>query len=119
MAIVLLAEPRVSEEFWTVLFQSLREGLEAGAGEMPDGVALDRRPAMLRRDDLVRGIQAASVIEVKLLGCCDVLPQADHPWRRASVDPLGWVLRTGEEIQPFIFIDCERIARCSAKQRSA
>ena len=111
VAIVFLAQPQIREEFWPVLFQSFRADLEARTGEVPDGAALDRTPALLRRDDLVRGIQAASVIEVKLLGRCDVLPQADRPWRRASADPLGWVLRAGEEIQPFIFIDCERLAQ--------
>jgi hypothetical protein len=111
VAIVFLAQPQISKEFWPALFQSLREELEAGTGELPDGVALDRNPALLRRDDLVRGIQAVSVIEVKLLGRCDVLPQADRPWRRASADPLGWVQRVAGEIQPFIFIDCERLAQ--------
>jgi len=110
-AIVFLAEPKVSEDFWPVLFQSVREELEAGVGELADGVALEWNPSLLRREDLVRGIQAASVIEVKLLGRCDVLPQADRPWRRTSGDPLGWVQRAAGEIQPFIFIDCERLAQ--------
>ena len=111
VAIVFLAQPEVVEEFWPALFQSVRENLEAGAGEVPAGVVLDRNPALLRRDDLVRGIRVASVIEVRLLGRCDVLPQADRPWRRGSRDPLGWVQRTGEQIPPFIFIDCERLAQ--------
>jgi len=110
-AIVFLAEPQVGEDFWSGLYQSLREDLEAGAGEVPDGVALDRNPDLLRRDDLVRGIQAADVIEVKLLGRCDVLPQAERPWLRASASPLGWVKQAAGEIQPFIFIDCQRIAQ--------
>jgi hypothetical protein len=109
--IVFVAEPQIEEEFWPVLFQSLRADLEAGAGEVPDGVALDRSPALLRRDDLAGGIQAANVIEVKLLGHCDVLPQAERPWRRTSGEPLGWVQRVAREIQPFIFIDCERLAQ--------
>jgi hypothetical protein len=111
VAIVFLAQPQISEQFWPVLFQSLREDLEAGTGELPDDLVLDRKPRLLRREDLVRGVQAASVIEVKLLGRCDVLPQADRPWRRASADPLGWVQRASGEIQPFIFIDCERLAQ--------
>jgi hypothetical protein len=111
VAIVFLAQPQISEEFWPVLFQSLREDLEARSGEVPDGVALDRNAVLLRREDLVRGVQAASLIEVKLLGRCDVLPQADRAWRRMSAAPLGWVQRASGEIQPFIFIDCERLAQ--------
>jgi hypothetical protein len=111
VALVFLAQPQVGEEFWPVLFQSLREDLEAGAGELPDGVAIDRNPTLLRRDDLVGGIQGTHVIEVTLLGRCDVLPQAERPWHRASADPLGWVKQAGGEIQPFIFIDCQRLAQ--------
>jgi hypothetical protein len=110
-AIVFLAEPQVSEDFWPGLFQSVGEELKAGVGEVAAGVALERDPSLLRREDLVRGIQAASVIEVRLLGRCDVLPQADRPWLRASSGPLGWVQRVAGEIQPFIFIDCERLAQ--------
>jgi hypothetical protein len=110
-AIVFLGEPEVGEDFWAALFASLRLDLEAGAGELPDEVSLERNPTLLRRDDLVRGIQAANVIEVRLLGRCDVLPQADRPWRRASAKPLGWVQLITGEIQPFIFIDCERLAQ--------
>jgi hypothetical protein len=110
-AIVFLAGPQVSEDFWPVLFQSVREELEKGTGELPNGVVLERNPSLLRPDDLARGVQAATMIEVKLLGRCDVLPQADRPWHTKSADPLGWVMRAAGEIQPFIFIDCERLAQ--------
>ena len=43
---------------------------------------------------------------VKLLGRCDVLPQSEHPSR----GPLGWVPLVSGTIQPFISIDCARIA---------
>ena len=50
----------------------------------------------------------SKVIVVKLLGRCDVLPQSDRP----SLDgPLGWVWQVSGKIQPFIFVDCERIAQ--------
>jgi hypothetical protein len=46
------------------------------------------------------------IIEVKLLGRCDVLPQTEH----ASRGPLGWVPLVSGTIQPLISIDCTRIA---------
>jgi hypothetical protein len=48
----------------------------------------------------------SSIIVVKLLGRCDVLPQTDHP----SKGPLGWVPEISGTIQPIISIDCTRIA---------
>jgi hypothetical protein len=37
-----------------------------------------------------------------------VLPQSDRP---TLTGPLGWVLRVSGTIQPFIFVDCSRIAQ--------
>ena len=48
------------------------------------------------------------MIVVKLLGRCDVLPQSDRPSLKG---PLGWVRQVSGKIQPFIFVDCERIAQ--------
>jgi hypothetical protein len=45
---------------------------------------------------------------VKLLGRCDVLPQADQ---RSSSGPLGWVYLVSGTIQPTVFIDCTRLAQ--------
>lgn len=109
--IVFLAEPQVSGKFLSILFQALHEDLEAGSVELPGGVALDRSPGLMRRDDLVRGLEAGDVIQVTLLGRCDVLPQAVRPWLRASAAPLAWVKQAAGQIQPFIFIDCERLAQ--------
>jgi hypothetical protein len=108
-AIVFYAQARISEDLWPDLLQSLRADLAAGSGEFTNGLVLDQNPTFFRgNDDLAVGIDFSKVIEVKLLGRCDVLPQADRP---SLSGPLGWVLQVSGEIQPFIFVDCTRIAQ--------
>jgi hypothetical protein len=107
-AIVFYAQARMSEELWPDLLQSLHADLAAGSGELPNGFVLDHPTFFWGNDDLAVGIAFSKLIEVKLLGRCDVLPQAD---RLTLSGPLGWVLQVSGEIQPFIFVNCTRIAQ--------
>jgi hypothetical protein len=104
--IVFYAQPKVSENLWPLLFQVLRADLADGEGELPDRFGLDKQATFLRGSDDLRGIVFSRIISVKLLGRCDVLPQTDHRAR----GPLGWVPLVSGTIQPFISIDCTRIA---------
>jgi hypothetical protein len=107
-AIVFYAQPQVSADVWPVLFQVVRTDLAAGEGELPNGAVLDKAPTFLRGTDDVRGISFSHIISVKLLGRCDGLPRVD----RASLKgPLGWVLLVSGRIQPFVTIDCVRLAQ--------
>ncbi len=107
-AIVFYAQPQVNEELWPDLLQSLHADLATGLGEAPNGFALERNPTYFRGNDLPVGIDFSSVIIVKLLGRCDVLPQSDRPSLKG---PLGWVLLISGRIQPYIYVDCARIAQ--------
>jgi hypothetical protein len=104
--IVFYAQPKVSGDFWPLLFQVLRADLADSEGELPNRFVLDKKAVLVRGDDDLRGIVFSRVITVKLLGRCDVLPQTEHPSR----GPLGWVPLVSGTIQPFISIDCTRIA---------
>jgi hypothetical protein len=104
--IVFYAQPKVSEDLWPVLFQVLRADLADATDELPNGFVLDQQAAFVRGSDDLRGRLFSRIIVVKLLGRCDVLPQSDHPSR----GPLGWVPLVSGTIQPFISIDCARIA---------
>jgi hypothetical protein len=75
---------------------------------LPNGLVLDRKAAFVRGTDDLRGVLFSNVISVKLLGRCDVLPQTDHP---SSRGPLGWVPLVSGKIQPFVSIDCTRLAQ--------
>jgi len=114
-AVIFYAQPQLNDELWPDLLQSLRADLAAGIGEAPNGFALEQNPAYFRGNDLALGTVFSRVIVVKLLGRCDVMPQSD----RSSLDgPLGWVWQVSGKIQPFIFVDCERIAQ-ELRRRSA
>jgi hypothetical protein len=107
-AIVFYAQPQVSEELWPALFQALRADLAEGAGALPSGLVLDKDPIVLRGDQDLQGVIFSKIISVKLLGRCDMFPQPDRPW---SQGPLGWVMQVSGTVQPFVSIDCTRIAQ--------
>jgi hypothetical protein len=104
--IVFYAQPKVSEDLWPDLFQVLRADLADETDGLANGFVLDRQAAFVRGSDDLRGHLFSRIIVVKLLGRCDVLPQSEHPSR----GPLGWVHLISGTIQPFISIDCARIA---------
>ncbi len=107
-AIAFYAQPQVSEDMWPSLFQIVRADLASGAGESLNGVALDQDPILVRGSDDLRGVTFSHIISVKLLGRCDVLPQTNRP---ELTGPLGWVLLVSGKIQPYVSIDCTRIAQ--------
>jgi hypothetical protein len=114
-AVIFYAQPQLNDALWPDLLQSLHADLAAGLGEAPNGFALPQDPAFFRGNDLALGVVFSRVIVVKLLGRCDVLRQSDSP----SVNgPLGWVWQVSGKMQPFIYVDCERLAQM-LRSRSA
>jgi hypothetical protein len=106
-ALVFYADKQVSSELWAPLFAAVKEDLAAedlgSAGEL-----LDRNPRLLRGTELVPGEEFNRVVQIKLLGRCDVVQQAYRPLKPG---PLGWVLRVQGEIQPYVYVDCTRMAQ--------
>jgi hypothetical protein len=107
-AVIFYARPGVSDALWLDLLHSLHADLAAGIGESANGFALQQNVAYFRGNDIPQTLDFSNVIVVKLLGRCDVLPQSDHPALRG---PLGWVPQVSGKIQPFIYVDCERVAQ--------
>ena len=99
--------PEKNQDLWSALFQTLRADLAGGAGDLPDGLVLDKDPLLVRGDQDLRGVTFSRVISVKLLGRCDVFSHTNHA---AEKGPLGWVLLISGKVQPFVSIDCARIA---------
>ena len=85
--IIFYADSKVSDELWPELFQVLRSDLADG-DELPTESGLDRQSAFVRGSDALVGILFSKVIVVKLLGRCDLFPQAEQ---RSLRGPLGWV----------------------------
>jgi hypothetical protein len=107
-AIVFYAQPQVSEDMWPSLFQIVRADLAGGAGELSNGVALDKAALLVRGNEDLRGVSFSHIVSVRLLGRCDVLPQTNRP---EVAGPLGWVPVVSGKIQPYVSIDCTRLAQ--------
>jgi hypothetical protein len=99
--------PEMSDDLWPVLFQKLRADLANGEGDLPDGLILDKDPLLVRGDQDLRGVTFSRVITIKLLGRCDAFSQTSHSSEKG---PLGWVLQISGKVQPFVSINCARIA---------
>jgi hypothetical protein len=111
--IVFDAQLQVNDELWPVLFQSLRVDLAAGSDESPKGVVLDRNPALTLHKDLVPEAAFGFVLQVKLLGSCNLASAGYYPFPNG---PLGWVKMASGHLQPLISIDCVRLAQLLAPQ---
>jgi hypothetical protein len=107
-AVVFYAQAQGNDELWPDLLTSLDADLAGGLGKLPNGFALEQNPAFFRGNESPENLDFSKVIVVKLLGRCDVLPQSDYS---SAKGPLGWVREVSGTIQPFIFVDCERIAQ--------
>jgi hypothetical protein len=105
-ALVFYAHPQADEDMWPLLFQTLLHDLSSGGGELPNGLELEKEPAILRGNEDLRGISFTRIISVRLLGRCDRIPQG-----ASGTGPLGWVMLVSGKIQPYVFIDCTRIAQ--------
>jgi len=103
-AVVFYADRSVAEAMWTPLFEAFRGEVAEERPEYP----LPEDFAPIRATGLSAGQDFADIIQVHLIGRCDVAEQAYRPLPRG---PLGWVVRLSGEIQPFIFVDCERLAQ--------
>ncbi len=105
--LVFYADKDVRDTLWTPLFSAIHEDMaEENFGT--EGRSIERNPRLMRSTELYSGEEFGRVIEVKLLGRCDVAQQAYRPQQPG---PLGWVLRVRGEIQPYIYVDCARMAQ--------
>ncbi|QNI31567.1 hypothetical protein H7849_21230 [Alloacidobacterium dinghuense] len=101
--LVFYADKQVSDTLWQPLFSAIQNDLAK-----EDYGLSDRTPQLMRSNEVFPGEEFGRVIEVKLLGRCDVPQQAYRPLKPG---PLGWVLRVHGEIQPYIYVDCTRMAQ--------
>jgi len=101
-AIVFYFDTPSSAQAWPAIMGAVRREVAGSEYSLPADIDL------LPATDLRPGSEFGKVIEVHLRGRCDVAEQAYRPVARG---PLGWVLRVGGEIQPFVYVDCERLAQ--------
>jgi hypothetical protein len=89
---------------WTPLFEAFR----SEAAEERLDYPLPEEFTLVQGSEVAAGQDFSAVVEVRLIGRCDVAEQAYRPLPRG---PLGWVVRASGEIQPFIYVDCGRLAQ--------
>ena len=103
--LVIFPDHSLPQGEWPALFAALHSTLADG---MPETRVLDPAPELLRGDLFVPGTLVESPIMVFLHGDCTLQPQP-LPSRYGAA--LGWVRELHGVIQPFVDVDCTRIAR--------
>src|SRR5580692_2966731 len=98
--LVLFAERPLSRNQWSGLSTAMQR-------EIADNPQLSAGADLLRGEDIPRGLQVALPISIYLHGDCDLtaFPQSQ------PTGALGWVRRVHGQIEPFIHIDCSKIAQ--------
>jgi hypothetical protein len=103
-AVVFYADPGVEASVWPSLVDAFHNEVVREASDYP--LPTDAEP--IRGSSVVEGQQFGKIIQVHLIGRCDVAEQAERPLSRG---PLGWVLDVSGEVQPFVYISCDRLAQ--------
>lgn len=86
------------------LWQALQEELDrTTAPAWPE-----RSLQWMKREEFHGGMEYPEIIQVRLQGHCQADLTTD--WQFAD-GPLGWVYRTGGEIQPVVYVNCDRIGQ--------
>ena len=104
LALVLFTDHRMPDDEWSAVSTALHQGFDNLAIEthsFPGGFDI------VRGDDLVPGVQFDVAVSIYLHGDCRLLAQ---PGSYTVHGALGWVLRDHGQIEPFIHVDCARIA---------
>ncbi len=104
--IIFYAQPKVSENLWPVLFQVLRADLADGTDKLPNGFVLDKQAAFVRGSDDLRGIFSPGSFRSSYWAAAMCSRKQTILHKRPA-----WLGAAGfRRIQPFISIDCTRIA---------
>jgi hypothetical protein len=104
LALVVFTDHRMADDEWNALSTALQRGFE--------NLALETHFAsggfdVVRGDTLVPGVEFDVAVSIYLHGDCRLLAQ---PGPYTVHGALGWVLRDHGHIEPFIHVDCARIA---------
>ena len=99
-AVLLKFSEPVPEGFW----QTLKADLERL--EIPS--LMRESPIWLKQEEFYPGMDFPEIVQVRLEGDCSSGEQHTHG---ATPGPLGWVLQVEGRIQPFVFVDCNRITK--------
>jgi hypothetical protein len=99
-AVLLNFSTPVPEGFW----QMLKADLERQ--EIPS--LMRESPIWLKQEEFYPGMDFPEIVQVRLEGDCSSGEQHTHG---VTPGPLGWVFQVEGRIQPFVFVDCNRITK--------
>jgi hypothetical protein len=95
----------VSDNVWQTLVTAMAEA------DLP--TILGRHVVFVRQTEMTKGTEFLDIVQVALKGDCATGRDFGSA---ATSDPLGWVYLREERIQPFIFVDCNRIAKALERE---
>ena len=108
--IAIFADDPSRIDSWDAIFAALRRNLPEAVATAP---SLEADPEIIRGDAIVPGLNVDKAVVVFLHGDCTLYSRSMHfPQGKA----LGWVFEQKHEIQPFIHVDCTRIAQALSAQ---
>jgi hypothetical protein len=86
--------------FWPILKSELER---SDAPKLLGGSVL-----WMTQDEFRNGMQFRQIYQLRLQGDCRMAsPRNGHDLPR---EPLGWVLMINEHIEPFVYVDCDRVS---------
>lgn len=99
-AVLLDLSSSVPESFWKALEAEL---------ERPEITkSLEGPIVWMKREQFQKGMEFPEVFQVRLEGdCAGTGPGADD----IAAGPLGWVYVISDQIQPFVFVNCNRVGQ--------
>jgi hypothetical protein len=89
----------------TALWPALKSELEQSkTSKLLRGAAV-----WMTRAEFREGMEFSLIYQIKLLGDCRIDAPSDR--QDAPGTPLGWVFMVHEHIQPFVYVDCDRLVQ--------
>jgi hypothetical protein len=108
--LIVFSDRPMEDTQWTALLADLKSGVVHGGDATR---ALDRDAEFLRGDRIELGLRVNFPIVVYLHGECSLAPVE----RKSTLaGALGWVMRVDGVIEPFVHVDCNRIAQVLTPQ---
>jgi hypothetical protein len=116
--LAIFSDRPMTDELWPHLAAALREDLASGAPETRVLIVPASKTQIVRGDSIVPGLRTDHPISIYLRGDC-VLALQPRPVLLFQVSvsgPLGWVQRDHGRIEPFIHVECTRLAQLLASE---
>jgi hypothetical protein len=89
----------------SALWPALKSELEQSKTPKPVGGPV----VWMTRAEFHESMEFSPIYQIKLRGDCGIDTPSDHQDRTGT--PLGWVFMVNEHIQPFVYVDCDRLVQ--------